>query len=136
MTHVGSLINWLRPYYIKNICQKERNVCIYFGHEIAVDITKYYNSLFSVSILAIIFSNSPKRSSGELGGRYQVLTRNGVLSGLLIWTKDTTTHRCLNHLLHVFNTAVVIKIGAQVNINTTTIPSDNFTIFSDQFKAR
>ena len=39
VTHVGSLINWLRPY-IKNICQKGRNVSICFMQQIAVDITK------------------------------------------------------------------------------------------------
>ena len=36
-----------------------------------------YNSLFSASILAITFSNSLNKLGGELGGRYQVPTRNG-----------------------------------------------------------
>ena len=46
-----------------------------------------YNSLFSASIFAMTFSNSLNKLGGELGGRYQVRTRNGVLRGLLISTK-------------------------------------------------
>ena len=46
-----------------------------------------HSSSFSASILSITFSNSLKRLGGEIGGRYQVPTRNAELRGLLISTK-------------------------------------------------
>ena len=47
------------------------------GNKLQLISPSKYNSLFSASILAITFSNSLNKLGGELGGRYQVPTRNG-----------------------------------------------------------
>ena len=48
------------------------------GNKLQLISPSKYNSLFSASLLAITFSYSLNKLGGELGGRYQVPTRNGV----------------------------------------------------------
>ena len=43
-----------------------------------------YNSAFSASVLPIKFSKKPIEFGGDLGGLYQVLTKNGLERGFLI----------------------------------------------------
>ena len=87
VTRVGSVINWLRLYISKMFIRWEELTVIASGNKLQSISPSKYNSLFSASILAITFSNSLNKLGGELGGRYQVQTRNGVLRGLLISTK-------------------------------------------------
>ena len=86
VTFVGSLINWLRPYKSKMFVRKEEICAFASTNKLELTLPSSYNSLFSASILATTFSDSPKRSGGELGGRYQLPTRNVVLRGLIIST--------------------------------------------------
>ena len=99
VTRVGSVINWLRPYISKMFIRWEELTVIASGNKLQLISPSEYNSLFSASILAITFSNSLNKLGGELGGRYQVPTRNGVLRGILYfedwtgldWTSKTRT---------------------------------------------
>ena len=130
-TRVVSLINWLRPYMSKIFFRKEEMCAFASGNKLQLTSPSIYYYLFSASILVTIFSNSPKRLGGELGGRLHDPTRNGVLRGLLI-----STYRHSNSSLCKSSRITIVKIGAQVNANTGTIPSVNVTVFSDHFKAR
>ena len=78
VTRVGSLINWVRPCMAKMSIRMEEICAFSPGNKLQLTSPSIYNSLFSASILAITFSNSSKRSGGEVGGRYQVPARNGV----------------------------------------------------------
>lgn len=81
MTRVSS------DHKYQKFCQIGRIIIVIAsGNKLQLMSPSKYSSLFSASMLAITFSNSLNRLGGELGGRYPVPTKNGVLRGLLIST--------------------------------------------------